>query len=161
MVLRGEAENGGGGANAGGSGASGATASGGGILVSAAGAATAVGAAKGEGAASIYDDMPGFKKYGEFTQAASVYDPVSGRLLECWTSEPGVHFYTATNVGPVMGKDGFKYGPYRAFCLECQHLPDSPNRPEFPSTILRPGEEYRQLTEFRFSVPEKPLEVGK
>jgi aldose 1-epimerase len=92
-----------------------------------------------------------------FVKAADVYDPQSGRLLECWTTEPGVHFYTASAVGAIKGKDGVVYGPYRAFCLETQHYPDSPNHPEFPNTILRPGQTYRQVTEFRFSVPATPL----
>jgi aldose 1-epimerase len=95
---------------------------------------------------------------GDLAIAADIYDPKSGRELQCWTTEPGVHFYTASGVGPLKGKDGIEYGPYRAFCLETQHYPDSPNHPEFPSTILKPGNVYRQITEFRFSVPEKPIE---
>jgi aldose 1-epimerase len=93
----------------------------------------------------------------ELFKAAEVYDPESGRLLECWTTEPAVHFYTATSLGAVTGKDGVTYGPYRAFCLETQHYPDSPNHPNFPNTILRPGETYRQITEFKFSIPATPL----
>ncbi|MDP9175750.1 MAG: galactose mutarotase [Planctomycetota bacterium] len=95
---------------------------------------------------------------GDLAKAAEIYDPQSGRLLECWTTEPGVHFYTASGVGPLLGKDGVTYGPYRAFCLETQHYPDSPNHAEFPNTILRPGQVYRQVTEFRFSAPAKPIE---
>jgi aldose 1-epimerase len=93
----------------------------------------------------------------ELSKAADVYDPQSGRLLECWTTEPGVHFYTASNLPAVTGKNGIVYGSYKAFCLETQHFPDSPNHPNFPSTILRPGDTYRQITEFRFSIPKEPL----
>jgi len=102
-------------------------------------------------------DNPG----GKFIQAAQVYDPNSGRLLECWTTEPGVHFYTAGGLNNVPGKNGQSYGPGAAFCLETQHYPDSPNHPDFPSTILRPGQVYRQLTEFKFSIPDKPLQPGQ
>ncbi|HTW93737.1 MAG TPA: aldose epimerase family protein [Tepidisphaeraceae bacterium] len=101
------------------------------------------------------------KQPGEFSKAVDVYDPVSGRLLECWTTEPGVHFYTAAGLGAVKGKYGITYGPYRAFCLETQHFPDSPNHPNFPNTILRPDEVYRQITEFKFSIPTTPLMPGE
>jgi aldose 1-epimerase len=97
----------------------------------------------------------------ELSPAAEVYDSVSGRELQCWTTEPAVHFYTANNLGNVPGKYGISYGAYRAFCLETQHYPDSPNHPNFPSTILRPGETYRQITEFRFSIPTTPLQPGQ
>jgi aldose 1-epimerase len=93
---------------------------------------------------------------GDFAKAAEIYDPVSGRELDCWTTEPCVHFFTATNLGGLVGKNGDVYAPYHAFCLECQHFPDSPNHPDFPSTILRPGHVYRQITEFRFSIPSTP-----
>jgi len=93
----------------------------------------------------------------ELSLAAEVYDPQSGRELQCWTTEPGVHFYTANGLPAVTGKYGIVYGPYKAFCLETQHFPDSPNHPNFPSTILRPGDTYRQITEFRFSIPKEPL----
>jgi aldose 1-epimerase len=92
-------------------------------------------------------------------KAADVYDPDSGRLLECWTTEPAVHFFTGNNLGGLTGKGGVAYQPYMAFCLETQHYPDSPNHASFPNTILRPGQVYRQVTEFRFSVPSTPLQV--
>jgi aldose 1-epimerase len=95
---------------------------------------------------------------GKFILAAQVYDPNSGRLLECWTTEPGVQFYTASSLSATGAKNGQTYGPYDGFCLETQHYPDSPNHPDFPSTILRPEQVYRQLTEFKFSVPEKPMQ---
>jgi aldose 1-epimerase len=97
----------------------------------------------------------------KLVEAAEVYDPDSGRLLDCWTTEPAVHFFTGNNLNGLIGKDGANYFAHEAFCLECQHYPDSPNEPSFPNTILRPGHVYRQVTEFRFSVPATPLQVGQ
>lgn len=90
---------------------------------------------------------------GRPTRAARVADPASGRVLEVLTDQPGVQFYTANFlVGNRVGKSGRFYRQGDAFCLETQHFPDSPNHPEFPSTVLRPGEEFRSTTVFRFSV---------
>jgi len=90
---------------------------------------------------------------GIATRAARVVDPASGRVLEVLTDQPGVQFYTANFlVGNRVGKSGRFYRQGDAFCLETQHFPDSPNHPEFPSTVLRPGEEFRSTTIFRFSV---------
>jgi aldose 1-epimerase len=97
----------------------------------------------------------------KLVEAAQVYDPDSGRMLDCWTTEPGVHFYTGNGIGGLAGKDGVPYFAHEGFCLETQHYPDSPNEPSFPNTILRPGHVYRQVTEFRFSVPENPLKEGQ
>jgi aldose 1-epimerase len=97
----------------------------------------------------------------KLSKAAETYDPQSGRLVECWTTEPAVHFFTATNLNSLTGKNGRVYMPYSAFCYETQHFPDSPNHPNFPNTILRPGETYRQLTEFQFYVLQKPMEPGQ
>jgi len=84
--------------------------------------------------------------------AARVTDPSSGRVLELWTTEPGVQFYTGNFLdASVVGKDNQVYGRNSALCLEPQHFPDSPNQPEFPSTRLDPGEIYRQTSVFRFS----------
>jgi aldose 1-epimerase len=85
--------------------------------------------------------------------AAHVVDPTSGRTLDVSTTEPGVQFYTGNFLdGKVVGKNGHAY-PFRGgFCLETQHFPDSPNQPQFPSTILRPGETYRSRTVFAFGV---------
>jgi len=84
--------------------------------------------------------------------AARVVDPTSGRVMEVLTSEPGVQFYTANFLdGSITGKDGTVYGRRCALCLETQHFPDSPNRPEFPTTVLRPGEVYETTTVYRFS----------
>ena len=79
-------------------------------------------------------------------------DPSSGRVMEVWTTEPGVQFYTGNFLdGTITGKGGKVYAQHYGFCLETQHFPDSPNQPNFPSTVLRPGEEYREVTVHRFS----------
>jgi aldose 1-epimerase len=83
--------------------------------------------------------------------AARVVEPKSGRVMEVLTEEPGVQLYTANFLGETPGK-GKVYGQYGALCLETQHYPDSVNHPNFPSTILRPGEKYRTTTVYRFSV---------
>ena len=79
--------------------------------------------------------------------AARVRDPASGRILEVWTTEPGVQLYTSPLTAPAGEEPADQFGFY---CLETQHFPDSVNHPNFPSTILRPGEEFRSTTEFRF-----------
>jgi aldose 1-epimerase len=85
--------------------------------------------------------------------AARVVDPGSGRVMEVWTTEPGVQFYTANFLdGKVVGKNGATYPKRSAFCLETQHFPDSPNKPSFPTVVLSPGGHYRTVTEYRFSV---------
>jgi aldose 1-epimerase len=86
-----------------------------------------------------------------FDLAARAVDPKSGRVLEVWTEEPGIQLYTANFLDGLHGK-GRDYKPRTAFCLEPQHYPDSPNKPEFPSTVLRPGEEYSTRTSFKFWV---------
>jgi aldose 1-epimerase len=84
--------------------------------------------------------------------AARVYEPTSGRVLEVSTTQPGIQFYTGNFLdGTVTGKEGHVYKRRYAFCLETQHFPDSPNHPDFPSTILRPGETFREKTVFKFS----------
>jgi aldose 1-epimerase len=84
------------------------------------------------------------------TRAACLYDSHSGRTLEVLTTEPGLQLYTGQFLAPVRGKAGIEYGPYSGLCLETQHFPDSPNRADFPSVILRPGERFRSTTMFRF-----------
>jgi len=92
------------------------------------------------------------KGVGGLTKAAEVYDPKSGRVMEVWTTEPGVQFYTGNQLdGKVHGKGGKVYGMRTAFCMETQHYPDSPNKPAFPSTELKPGGTYRSTTVYRFS----------
>jgi aldose 1-epimerase len=84
--------------------------------------------------------------------AARVYEPKSGRVLEVLTTEPGLQFYTGNFLdGTLKGKEGITYKKHAGFCLEAQHFPDAVNHPEFPSTILRPGQTYRQTTIYRFS----------
>ena len=101
-----------------------------------------------------YDHNFVLTRQGEGLQpAARVHDPRSGRLLDVATTEPGVQFYTGNFLdGSVKGKGGAVYKHRSALCLETQHYPDSPNKPEFPSTILKPGAEYRSQTLFRFGV---------
>ncbi|BDH10341.1 aldose epimerase family protein [Streptomyces hygroscopicus] len=82
-----------------------------------------------------------------------LYDPRSGRALELATTEPGLQLYTADHLdGTLTGTSGVPYGPAAGLALETQHFPDSPNRPDFPSTVLRPGESYRSETVYAFSV---------
>lgn len=84
--------------------------------------------------------------------AAIVREPQSGRVMTVLTTEPGMQFYTGNFLdGTFTGKRGVKYGKHSGFCLETQHFPDSPNHPEFPSTVLNPGEVYRQTTIYRFT----------
>jgi aldose 1-epimerase len=91
--------------------------------------------------------------------AARVVEPASGRILEVWTTEPGVQFYTGNFLdGSVHGKSGVAYTKHMAFCLETQHFPDSPNHSKFPSTELKSGERYHTTTIYRFSV-EKTKQV--
>jgi aldose 1-epimerase len=85
-------------------------------------------------------------------RAATLCDPVSGRVMEVWTTEPGLQFYSGNQLdGSLIGAHG-PFARRQGLCLEPQHFPNSPNEPRFPSTILRPGEEYRSRTEFRFGV---------
>jgi aldose 1-epimerase len=84
--------------------------------------------------------------------AARVTEPTTGRVLEVSTTQPGVQFYSGNFLdGSVTGKDGHVYKRRYGFCLETQHFPDSPNHPNFPSTILKPGETFHQKTVFKFS----------
>jgi aldose 1-epimerase len=85
--------------------------------------------------------------------AAHVAEPSSGRTLDVYTTEPGMQLYSGNFLdGTIRGKDGRIYGYRSGFCLETQHFPDSPNEPAFPSTVLRPGEEYRSRTVYAFGV---------
>jgi aldose 1-epimerase len=88
----------------------------------------------------------------ELALAARVTEPVSGRILEMFTTEPAVQLYTANFLdGTLKGKHEVIYKKQQAFCLEAQHYPDSANQPKFPSTILRPGSTYTQTTIYKFS----------
>lgn len=91
------------------------------------------------------------KKSNELSLAARVTEATSGRTLEVTTNEPGVQFYAGNFLdGKLTGKSGRPYPRRSGFCLETQHYPDSPNQPNFPSTILRPGAEYKTRTVFAF-----------
>jgi aldose 1-epimerase len=95
----------------------------------------------------------------QLIKAAEVFDPESGRLMQCWTTEPSVHFSSGGNLGGIVGRGGVNWQAYDGFSLETQHYPDSPNHANFPDTILRPGHIYRQVSEFRFSVPQTPVQA--
>lgn len=95
---------------------------------------------------------------GTLRHAASAYEPFSGRLMEVWTTEPGMHLYTGNFLdGTLTGKSGKLYPRRSGFCLETQHYPDSPNQPSFPTTTLRKGATYRSTTLYRFSYHPKPV----
>jgi aldose 1-epimerase len=84
--------------------------------------------------------------------SATLYEKETGRLMEVLTDQPGLQFYSGNFLdGSMTGKGGVKYNHRTALCLEAQAFPDSPNKPNFPSVVLRPGEEYKQTTIYRFS----------
>ena len=97
-------------------------------------------------------------KLGEMKQAVEMFDPESGRVLEIWTTEPCMQMYGAQNMDIGDNKNMPSKTPGKNLCqfagiaLETQHYPDSPNRPDFPSTVLRPGEKFYSVTEYRFKV---------
>jgi aldose 1-epimerase len=96
------------------------------------------------------------KKPGELSLAARVIDPGSGRQLELWTTEPGMQFFSGNNLEAKaprdVGKGGKVYAFRNAFCVEAQHFPDSPNHPNFPSTVVEPGKPYIGKIIYKFSV---------
>ncbi|MEP6794369.1 MAG: aldose epimerase family protein [Saprospiraceae bacterium] len=92
------------------------------------------------------------KQADELAHAATLYEPSTGRALEVYTTEPGLQLYTGNFLDDKKGKNGSVYGPYSGLCLETQHFPDSPHHPEFPSVELKPGDEYRSRTVWKFSV---------
>ncbi|MFV1967913.1 MAG: aldose epimerase family protein [Pirellulaceae bacterium] len=89
---------------------------------------------------------------GSLALAARVKEPISGRVLEVYTTQPGIQFYSGNFLDG--SESGAGYEPYEGFCLETQHYPDSPNQPTFPPVILQPGETYRQTTVYKFLVEE-------
>ena len=88
---------------------------------------------------------------GVLRKAAEAYEPTTGRVMEVWTTEPGVQLYTGNYLAVERGKGGKPYPTRTGFCLETQHYPDSPNKPQFPSAALRRGGRYRSTTVYRFS----------
>jgi aldose 1-epimerase len=96
------------------------------------------------------------RKGPELELAARVHEPTTGRILEIYTTEPGVQFYSSNFLdGTLTGKQARVYKQHYALCLETQHYPDSPNHPTFPTTILRPGQTYHSRTVYRFSADKK------
>lgn len=89
---------------------------------------------------------------GELRRAALVTEPNSGRILEVLTTQPGMQFYTSNVLPDMIGKGGQEYHKRSGFCLETQHFPDSPHHPNFPSTILEPGQHYQETTIWKFGV---------
>lgn len=90
-------------------------------------------------------------EHDSLSLAARVTEPISGRVLEVWTTEPGLQFYSGNFLdGSITGKNGQIYKKHTAFALEAQHFPDSPNHPNFPSVVLKPGQEYKQTTIYKF-----------
>ncbi len=90
-------------------------------------------------------------KAGTLRVAARVTEPTTGRKMEVLTTEPGVQFYSAIHVDGIKGKGGLTYSKYGALCLETQHYPDSPNRPNFPTTVLKAGAKFHSETIYKFS----------
>jgi len=93
------------------------------------------------------------KPYGQLGLMARVTEPTTGRVLEVLSTSPGLQFYTGNFLdGTITGKGGWVYKHRTAFCMEPQHYPDSPNQPNFPSTVLKPGQTYKNTIIYRFSV---------
>ena len=91
------------------------------------------------------------KAPGTLTLAATIVEPTSGHEMQVWTTEPGVQFYTGNFLdGSITGKGGWTYQARNGFCFEPQHFPDSPNKPGFPTTVLKPGETYKNTIIYKF-----------
>lgn len=98
----------------------------------------------------VFTDPSGILK-----QVATLSDAVSGRKLEVYTTEPGMQFYTGNFLdGTITSSDGMPIDKHAGLCLETQHFPDSPNKPAFPSTLLRPGEQYHTVTKYKVMIAE-------
>jgi len=89
---------------------------------------------------------------GELSLAARVVEPTSGRTLEIYTTQPGIQFYSGNFLDGSVSGSGVEYEKHYGFCLETQHFPDSPNKPDYPSTLLKPGETYHEVTIHKFGV---------
>eukprot|EP00262_Sarcandra_glabra_P007847 TRINITY_DN20899_c0_g1_i1.p1 TRINITY_DN20899_c0_g1~~TRINITY_DN20899_c0_g1_i1.p1 ORF type:complete len:394 (-),score=47.80 TRINITY_DN20899_c0_g1_i1:31-1113(-) len=95
-------------------------------------------------------DTPGNHRHG-VKKAAVVTESKSGRVMELWTNQPGLQFYTSNMLKDVVGKGGYVYGPHAALCLETQGFPDAVNHPNFPTQIVNPGQVYRHYMLYKFS----------
>lgn len=113
---------------------------------------TAIGARIGQVAGGGYDHNFVIRKAatGPLAHAATVVHPVTGRVLEVLTTQPGVQLYTGNFLDGTISGNGGRYDKHGAFCLETQHFPDSPNQPNFPSTVLRPGQTYQHQAVYHF-----------
>jgi aldose 1-epimerase len=99
-----------------------------------------------------YDHNWVLRSRGGVRRVAELYESASGRLMTVFTDQPGLQFYSGNFLdGSARGKNGVAYGRRSALCLETQAFPDSPNKPQFPSAVLRPGQVYRQTTLYQFS----------
>jgi aldose 1-epimerase len=115
---------------------------------------TPIGARFGElkGKPVGYDQNYVLNPHGKLSElAARARDPKSGRVLELYTTEPGVQFYTGNFLDKAKGKGGATYGQHAGFCLEAEHFPDAVHHENFPSVVLKPGQTYRQTTIYKFS----------
>ena len=92
------------------------------------------------------------KSLTDYSYTAKAVEPISGRNMEVYTTEPGVQLYTGNYLDGTIGKNGISYKKHYGFCLETQHYPDSPNHSEFPTTVLNPSETYTQKTTYKFGV---------
>jgi aldose 1-epimerase len=106
-----------------------------------------------------YDHTFVLNKAAGLRLAARVREPGSGRVLELWTEEPGVQFYSGNFLDGSLENKGWRYIHRGGFCLEPQHFPNSPNQPNFPNVILRPGARYRTKSAFRFTADRSPSRV--
>jgi aldose 1-epimerase len=121
-------------------------------------APTAIGARIGQGDEQLkfgkgYDhNWVVNKKPGKLALMAHVTEPATGRVMEVWSTEPGLQFYSGNFLdGTITGKGGWVYANRNAFCMEPQHFPDSPNKPAFPTVELKPGEVFKNTILYRFS----------
>lgn len=89
--------------------------------------------------------------YGEMKRLVALHHPGTGRTMEVLTTQPGIQLYTSNFIDRIPGKDGMVYKKHSAVCLETQHFPNTPNEPSFPSTLLKPGEVFEQVTIYRFT----------
>lgn len=100
-----------------------------------------------------YDHNYVLNNKGKYARVAEVYEETSGRTMEVFTTQPGIQFYTGNFLnGSIVGEAGLVYQKHHGLCFEAQHFPDSPNKPEFPNSILRPEETYKQFTVYKFGV---------